>query len=87
MVKRPRGDELDEARHRRTYPGEGSLDSAAFVRRVVETGILPPTSVKPINDAYELLPLAVVADRATVATARRLQVAGAEIFPPTRRKL
>ncbi|CAA9573619.1 MAG: hypothetical protein AVDCRST_MAG33-2804 [uncultured Thermomicrobiales bacterium] len=73
VVTRPRGDELDEARHRRTYPGEGSLDSVEFVRRVRRTGVVPPISVEPINDAYEQLPLAVVADRAMVATARLLQ--------------
>jgi sugar phosphate isomerase/epimerase len=72
VVDRPRGDALDEARHRRTCPGEGTLDSVSFLRRVLEVAPMPPISVEPINDAYEALPLGLVADRAMVATARLL---------------
>lgn len=76
VVTRPRGNALDEARHRRTHPGEGDLDLLGFLRAVLAAGPLPPISVEPINDAYELLPLPVVADRAMVATARLLAAAG-----------
>jgi sugar phosphate isomerase/epimerase len=78
VVERPRGDALDEARHRRTFPGEGALDSVGFLSAVATAcdGELPPISVEPINDAYELLPVAVIADRSMVATSRLLGAAG-----------
>jgi len=78
VVSRPQGDALDEARHRRTFPGEGTLDSVGFLRAVAGAaeGALPPISVEPINDAFELLPLGTVADRAMVATSRLLTAAG-----------
>lgn len=76
VVDRLRGSALDEARHRRTYPGEGTLDSVGFLATIAAAGALPPLSVEPINDAFETLPLRLVAERAMLATSRLLDRAG-----------
>ena len=73
VVSRPRDSALDEARHRRTFPGRGSLDIPGFLAAIAAAGPFPPITVEPINDAYERLPLAFVADEAMVATSRLLR--------------
>lgn len=60
---------VDEARHRRTYPGRGTLDSVGFLRALRDAAPRPlPFSVEPIADALEQLPLALVAEEAMVST-------------------
>ncbi|NIH88363.1 sugar phosphate isomerase/epimerase family protein [Amycolatopsis granulosa] len=63
-----------EARHLRTYPGRGSLDTAGFLRRIRESAEhLPPISVEPISDALECLPLDVVSEEVMFTTLRVLE--------------
>lgn len=79
VVERPLGGELDEARHRRTYPGRGTLPSVEFLRAIAASGPLPPLSVEPINDTYEALPLTFIAEEALIASVRLLAEAGVQI--------
>jgi sugar phosphate isomerase/epimerase len=67
----------DEARHLRTYPGQGSLDITAFLTALGAAGdTLPPISVEPISDALELLPLSVVAEQTMFSTLAVLTKSG-----------
>lgn len=63
-----------EARHLRTYPGRGNLDTVGFLRRIRQAiSSLPPISVEPISDALEHLPLDVVAEEVMFTTLRVLE--------------
>ncbi|MCF7550665.1 sugar phosphate isomerase/epimerase [Pseudonocardia sp. WMMC193] len=65
-----------EARHLRTYPGRGGLDTVGFLRRIGEVAErFPPVSVEPISDALERLPLDVVAEEVMFTTLRVLDLA------------
>ncbi|TWF80341.1 sugar phosphate isomerase/epimerase [Pseudonocardia hierapolitana] len=69
VSSRPGVDLAREARHLRTYPGRGTLDTVGFLRRVREsTAELPPISVEPVSDALERLPLEVVAEEIVFST-------------------
>lgn len=71
---RPGVDLSREARHLRTYPGRGTLDTVGFLNRLREsTAELPPISVEPISDALERLPLEVVAEEVMFSTLRVLE--------------
>lgn len=66
-----------EARHLRTYPGEGTLDVTGFLATLASSSLaIPPVSVEPISDALETLPLAVVAEHTMFSTLRALRAAG-----------
>ncbi|MDV6279167.1 sugar phosphate isomerase/epimerase [Rhodococcus jostii] len=66
----------DEARHLRTYPGRGNLDTVGFLTKIirVETD-LPPISVEPVSDALERLPLEVVSEEVMFTTLQILEKA------------
>lgn len=65
---------VEEARHRRTYPGAGGLDSLGFLRGIAVAAEEPvPLSIEPISDALEMLPLALVAEEAMLSTQRLLK--------------
>lgn len=65
-----------EARHQRTYPGYGTLDSLGFLRALKAVVASPIAfSIEPISDALETLPLVLVAEEAMVSTRRLLREA------------
>ncbi len=65
-----------EARHQRTYPGCGTLDSVGFLRALCAAVTSPIAfSIEPISDALETLALALVAEEAMVSTRRLLREA------------
>ncbi|WP_331772970.1 TIM barrel protein (plasmid) [Embleya sp. NBC_00888] len=58
-----------EARHLRTYPGRGNLDTVGFLARILLLAAgLPPISVEPVSDALERLPLEVVSEEVVFTT-------------------
>lgn len=77
VTARPRVDLAREARHLRTYPGRGGLDTVSFLRAVrASSDPLPPVSVEPVSDALERIPLDVVSEETMFATLRVLELAG-----------
>ncbi|WP_156096198.1 sugar phosphate isomerase/epimerase family protein [Amycolatopsis jejuensis] len=73
VVDRPGVALAREARHLRTYPGRGTLDTTGFLSRIRQLcGAWPPVSVEPVSDALELLPLEVVAEEIRWTTLRAL---------------
>lgn len=79
VVPRPASTLSHEARHQRTFPGDGALPINAFLKRIHDIrGDFPPISVEPISDAIERLPLQWVADRAMVTTLRSMPAASLE---------
>ncbi|MFB8370329.1 sugar phosphate isomerase/epimerase family protein [Pseudarthrobacter sp. NPDC055928] len=65
---------VEEARHRRTYPGAGDLNSLGFLQAIAVAAEEPvPLSIEPISDALELLPLMLVAEEAMLSTQRLLK--------------
>jgi len=74
VSSRPGVDLAREARHLRTYPGRGNLDTIGFLRRIrASTDELPPVSVEPISDALESLPMDVVAEEVMFSTLNVLE--------------
>ncbi|MBL1112979.1 sugar phosphate isomerase/epimerase [Streptomyces sp. 110] len=78
LVPRPGVDLAYESRHLRTFPGDGVLPLADFLRAVLTAtgGTPPPVTIEPVSDALETLPVAWVAERAMQSTARLLTEAG-----------
>jgi sugar phosphate isomerase/epimerase len=77
VTSRRRQTELShEARHLRTYPGQGELPIVNFLRRIGSFGALPPITIEPISDALERMPLVLVAEQAMISTTQVLRLAG-----------
>ncbi|MFI0770704.1 sugar phosphate isomerase/epimerase family protein [Streptomyces sp. NPDC021218] len=78
LVPRSGVDLAREARHLRTFPGDGVLPLADFLRAALTAagGTPPPVTIEPVSDALETLPVAWVAERAMQSTARLLSEVG-----------
>jgi sugar phosphate isomerase/epimerase len=71
-----------EARHLRTYPGEGTLDLGNFLRAIGRARHeLPPISIEPMSDALQSISLSALSDKTMFTTLKVLNRAGFELDP------
>lgn len=70
-------DYLTDTMHHRQLPGDGELDPAGFVRRLLAAGVRAPVSVEVLSDRLDRLSPHDAADRAATATRSVLAAARA----------